>query len=134
MIAVDSSVVIAAFATWHDGHEGAVEALQQSPRLPSHAAFETFSVLTRLPPPHRAPADLVSAFIDSRFPAPFLILSDPACKELIGSAPGLEIVGGAVYDAVIAATAREHDAKLLSRDRRAVSTYERLGVDYEILG
>lgn len=133
MIAVDSSVVIAAFATWHDGHESALGALQQSPRLPSHAAFETFSVLTRLPPPHRAPADLVSAFIDSRFPEPFLILSDSACRGLIRSAPDLEIVGGAIYDAVIAATAREHDAMLLSRDRRAASTYERLGVDYEVL-
>jgi len=34
---------------------------------------------------------------------------------------------------LIAATASHAGATLLSRDRRAAATYERLGVDYELL-
>lgn len=40
--------------------------------------------------------------------------------------------GGAVYDAVVAATARDHGATLLSRDRRAARVYDALGVRYEL--
>lgn len=54
MKAVDSSVVIAAFATWHEYHVIARKAMTARPRLIAHAAVESYSVLTRLPPPHRA--------------------------------------------------------------------------------
>ncbi|MEZ5295315.1 MAG: PIN domain-containing protein [Ilumatobacteraceae bacterium] len=37
--------------------------------------------------------------------------------------------GGSTYDALIGATAAHHGASLLTRDERAVETYERLGVD-----
>ncbi|MBM3750806.1 MAG: type II toxin-antitoxin system VapC family toxin [Acidimicrobiia bacterium] len=37
MIAVDSSVVVAAFASWHEGHTSAVAVLARSPRIPAHA-------------------------------------------------------------------------------------------------
>lgn len=61
MIALDSSVVIAGFGTWHEHHERAVEVLRRTPRLPAHAALEAYSVLTRLPDPFRAePAELVT--------------------------------------------------------------------------
>lgn len=50
MIAVDTSVVVAAFASWHEGHASAVSALARRPRLPTHVTVEAFSVLTRLPP------------------------------------------------------------------------------------
>lgn len=41
--------------------------------------------------------------------------------------------GVAVYDAQIAATAKHHGLKLLSRDRRAAAIYELIGVDYELV-
>jgi predicted nucleic acid-binding protein len=44
------------------------------------------------------------------------------------------ILGGAVFDALIAATAMEHDMCLITRDERAARTYEALGVEYELLG
>lgn len=50
MIAADTSVVVAAFASWHEGHESALVALARRPRLPGHVALESYSVLTRLPP------------------------------------------------------------------------------------
>jgi predicted nucleic acid-binding protein len=43
------------------------------------------------------------------------------------------LAGGAIYDALIAATASRAGATLLSRDRRAAATYEMLGADYELV-
>jgi hypothetical protein len=37
------------------------------------------------------------------------------------------VAGGAVYDAVVALAAVEHDAELATRDRRAMATYELVG-------
>ena len=67
MKAVDSSVVIAAFASWHEHHVIARKAMTARPRLIAHAAVESYSVLTRLPPPHRASPDIVHSFITERF-------------------------------------------------------------------
>jgi hypothetical protein len=48
MKAVDSSVVIAACATWHEHHVVARKAMAGRPRLVAQAAVESYSVLTRL--------------------------------------------------------------------------------------
>jgi hypothetical protein len=37
------------------------------------------------------------------------------------------IVGGAVYDAMVALAAAEHDAELATRDMRARASYEMVG-------
>ncbi|MGH2853907.1 MAG: hypothetical protein ACRDLF_06920, partial [Solirubrobacteraceae bacterium] len=50
----DSSVVIAAFASWNRHHEAAVEALGDARDLVAHVELESYSVLTRLPEPFRA--------------------------------------------------------------------------------
>ena len=133
MIAVDTSVIVAAFASWHEGHRTAAAALARRPRVPAHALIETFSVLTRLPPPHRAPANLVSTFLVERFTEPPLALPSRAHLELIERAAATGITGGSIYDALIAATVRHARARLLTRDRRAAATYERFGVEYEVL-
>jgi predicted nucleic acid-binding protein len=39
------------------------------------------------------------------------------------------IRGGALYDALIAATARHHDHTLITADRRAAPVYTALGVE-----
>jgi hypothetical protein len=36
--------------------------------------LETYSVLTRLPPPHRAPGALVQRFLDAQFSAPHIVI------------------------------------------------------------
>jgi predicted nucleic acid-binding protein len=133
LIAVDTSVVVAGFASWHEGHEAATSALARKPRLPAHVLIETYSVLTRLPAPHRAPADLVAGFLSERFPATLLTLSASAYRDLVGSAVTAGLIGGAVYDALIAETAKRAGALLLTRDRRALATYERIGVRYELV-
>ena len=117
----------------HEHHEPVFEALaDRRLGLAGHAAFETFSVLTRLPLPHRrSPVDvgrvLSANFPESRF------LSGEAAGLLLSTLAGDGIGGGSVYDAVVAAVAVEHHLSLLSRDRRAVEVYRRLGAEVEML-
>jgi predicted nucleic acid-binding protein len=131
--AADSSLVIAAFASWHESHDVARRAIDAGVRLVEHCALETLSVLTRLPPPHRAAGNLVRDFLRERFPKPFLRLSAKAYRRFLFELPERGIAGGAVYDALIAATAAEHGIELLSCDRRAASNYERYGIRFALL-
>ena len=133
MIVTDTSVVVAAFGSWHAQHEVAERALGDRPRLIAHCALEAYSVLTRLPPPHRAPAPLVRDFLARWFPDPYVALNADGYQALIPRLVELGISGGPVYDALVAATARAVSAVLLSCDRRAAHTYERLGAEFRIL-
>lgn len=128
MIAADTSVVVAAFATWHEHHEPARVALDRGLRLVEHCALETFSVLTRLPPPHRCTATVVRDFLRARFPAPFLRLDAAAYREFLLSLPDHAVAGGAAYDALVGATVVHCGAELITCDRRAASVYDRYGV------
>jgi predicted nucleic acid-binding protein len=134
MKAVDSSVVVAAFATWHEHHALARAAMSNRPRLVAHAAVESYSVLTRLPPPHRANPSIVHAFITQRFTEPYLTLSEAGYQELLATVAARQILGGPAYDALIAFTAAEHQATLLSLDQRAAAIYEAIGATVERLG
>lgn len=133
MRTADTSVVVAAFASWHEKHAVAREALAGGMRLIEHCALETYSVLTRLPAPHRAPTDLVRQFLRERFPSPYLRLSARAYRSFVLHLPDHGIAGGAAYDALVAATAAHARADLLSCDRRAASVYERYGVHIRLL-
>ena len=133
MIAVDTSVVVAGFASWHEGHRSAAAVLARKPRVPAHVLVEAYSVLTRLPPPHRAPSDLVATFLVERFPEAPLVLPARAHVELVQASARVGLAGGVVYDALIAATARHAGATLLTRDLRARPVYERMKVRYELL-
>lgn len=134
MIAADTSVVVAAFASWHEWHDEADRALSRGSRLVAHSALEVFSVLTRLPPPHRAPARLVRDFLVARFPEPYLSLTPAEHRLLIPTLTDLGVTGGATYDALISITAAKAGATLLSCDLRALRTYERCGVKVSLLG
>lgn len=128
MIAVDSSVVVPAFASWHAGHAAADALLAENPELIAHAALETYSVLTRLPAPHRAPPPIVRDYLVERFPEPWLSLTATEQRAFFERLPELGLSGGAVYDALIAATASSRDAELVTLDARALETYRRVGV------
>jgi predicted nucleic acid-binding protein len=133
VIALDTSVVVAAFASWHEAHAGAVALLARAPRLPAHVVVETYSVLTRLPPPHRAAPAIVERFLLESFPAAPLALPGTAQRSLVSLAAQTGMPGGAIYDLLVAATAKRARAKLLTRDRRALAAYEAVGVDFELL-
>lgn len=128
MRVVDTSVVVAGFATWHERHESARRVLDGSPRLVEHCALESYSVLTRLPAPHRAPSDVARDFLAARFRRPFLRMSAASHRRFVLGLSDHGIAGGAVYDALIAATAAEAGAELATCDRRAQATYEKYGV------
>jgi predicted nucleic acid-binding protein len=128
MKAADTSLVVAAFASWHEHHELARRVLDGGVRLIEHCALETYSVLTRLSPPHRSPGAVVRDFIRTRFPQPFLRLSVPAYRAFVLDLPDHEVSGGAAYDALVAATAAGCRAELVTCDRRAAAVYESFGV------
>lgn len=128
MKAADTSLAVAAFASWHERHEAARRLLDGGVRLIEHCAPETCSVLTRLPPPHRSPGGLVRDFIRARFPQPFLRLSAPAYRAFVLGLPEHDVAGGAAYDALVAATAAACGAELVTCDRRAATVYETYGV------
>jgi predicted nucleic acid-binding protein len=132
-LTADSSVLIAAFAPWHDAHESARPAVRGLRDLVAHAELETYSTLTRLPEQVRAPAPAVAEFL-AQFAGSRLTLDAHRRRGLVRRLSDLGISGGAVYDAVIAATAADHRMTLLTLDRRAARVYERLGVDYRLLG
>lgn len=133
MKAADTSLVVAAFASWHESHEAARGALDGGVRLIEHCALESYSVLTRLPPPHRATGEVVRDFLTARFPKAFLRLSEQAYKDFILGLPDHGVSGGATYDALVAATAADCDAELVTCDRRALPIYERYGVRTQLL-
>ena len=100
--------------------------------LSGHALAETYSVLTRLPGDARVkPAD-AAALIDENF-AESLPLGARAARVAHREFARQGIAGGATYDGLVALAARERGAVLVTRDARARSTYEALGVSTEVL-
>lgn len=129
----DTSVVIAAFASWNEKHDAAVEALGDVRDLVAHVELEAYSVLTRLPEPLRAEAGLVAEYLREDFSGERLVLPGPECHGMVERLAKLSISGGAVYDASVGMTADYHGRALLSCDLRAARTYEKLGIDVTYL-
>jgi predicted nucleic acid-binding protein len=75
----------------------------------------------------------VAALLARNFPAT-RFLSAEATASLLDELARLRIAGGAVYDALVAACANEHDLVLATRDRRALETYRTLDVDIDFIG
>jgi predicted nucleic acid-binding protein len=133
VVLLDTSAAIALILEDHERHAATLSAVRGRPLgLAGHAWFETYSVLTRLPSGlRRSPADaqrlLAHNFPESRY------LGSAAAAELVKELAEIGISGGTVYDALVAATAREHGLRLLSDDSRARPTYEAMGVEVEKL-
>lgn len=100
--------------------------------LCGHAAFETFSVLSRLPGQlRRRPVD-VARILTVSFPKTRYLDIDTTAS-LFNRLADLDLAGGAVYDALVAATAVTHGAELLTRDRRATDTYVAVGTSFTLV-
>lgn len=96
--------------------------------LAGHAAYETFSVITRLPEPSRVSPALAVRILRHNFPHSEHI-SARRTASLFAELADAGISGGAVYDALVGAAAREHGRPLVTRDARALRTYQALGVE-----
>jgi predicted nucleic acid-binding protein len=130
---VDTSVAIPLVVADHEHHRVVVDAIgNKTLGLAGHAAFETFSILTRLPPPARRSPSVVGRLIAQNFPVT-CFLSDHAAAELMARLGALGVAGGAVYDALVGAAAVEHGLSLLTRDRRAADTYRRIDVNFVLV-
>lgn len=130
---VDTSVAVPVVLADHDQHEPTVRALGgRRLGLAGHAAFEAFSVLTRLPAPARRTPTDVARLLAVSFPLSAFLSSD-ATGALLDRLADLDIAGGSVYDALIGATAAEHQRVLVTRDRRALETYRSLGAEVELI-
>lgn len=110
-----------------------MSALNRGVELIAHAVVETFSVLTRLPPPHRVVPAAARGYLASVTAHDYLTLDAHAHRALIDDLVEQQISGGSTYDALVGCTARAAGATLLTRDRRAVAIYQRLGVAFELL-
>lgn len=131
---VDTSAAVALSVADHEGR-AAARAVVEGRRLglAGHAAFESFSVLTRLPAPMRRTPAAVGRLLATNFPYS-RFLGAAAASALLGRLDGAGIAGGSVYDALVGATAVEHGVPLVTRDRRALGTYRALDVDVIMVG
>lgn len=131
MITVDSSVLIPALRQSHPAHEVARAALRQPGlRLLAHVTAETFAQLTRARP--RVHPELVVEALRALDNQP-VALSGEQYLATLKSCADDALVGGAVYDALIAFAARESGLRLLSLDQRAVRTYATMRADHQLL-
>src|SRR5262245_48168256 len=116
VVLLDTSAAVALSVEDHVHHAATVDALGgRKLGLAGHAAFETFSVLTRLPPPARRPPAVIARLLATNFPHT-RFLSSEAAHTLFGELANGEIAGGAIYDALVGAAAREHGAVLVTHD------------------
>jgi predicted nucleic acid-binding protein len=135
VITPDSSVVIAAAAQWHTDHDAAVEALGRNQTvLGTHVAYETTAALSRMPEGHRLSPTTVLDWLERRFPGDWLSLPSAAARQALRIAVEQGVRGGALYDALVGATAAHHQMMLLTADRRAGPVYRALGVTLDYVG
>lgn len=130
MIAPDTSVVIAAASSWHTAHAAAVAALAAAPcALLVHVAYETTAALSRMPEGQRVAPGIALDWLERRFDGKWLALPPDAARTALRAAVASGVRGGALYDALIAATAVHHGRRLVSADRRAAASYAAVGAD-----
>lgn len=120
-VALDTSVVVAALLGWHEAHDACADAvaraLDEDTILPQSALIESYSVMTRLPSPHRVrPADAMQILAGSfRNDARIVALRPGSSWELLSRVRDHGVTGGLVYDARILAEARTgHATRLLT--------------------
>ena len=133
IVLLDTSAAVALVLEDHDAHAAALEAVRgHRLGLSGHAWFETYSVLTRLPAGlRRSPPD-VGRLLAHNFPETVFL----GAKEAAGLGKELAILGisgGAVYDALVGAAARQHRRALVSADARARPVYEALEVQLKLI-
>lgn len=132
-LAVDTSVAVPLLVQTHRAHAAVVSWWDNRDlSLSGHALAETYSVLTRLPGDLRVAPDDAARLLEARFSRP-LLLGPEVAQRLPAVLAAAGIAGGAVYDALIALAAVEHDAQLATRDARAKITYEAIGANVVVV-
>jgi predicted nucleic acid-binding protein len=119
IVAVDTSVIVAALSTWDPRYESAariIERLADENTLivPLHALMEAYSVLTRRPRPVQlTPMQALRALDESFGDIAVAGLSTDHIWPLLKTFVDRGISGGRIYDAAIAHVAREAGAEAI---------------------
>ena len=117
--AVDTSVVVAALLSWHEGHEAARKALERCLTaerlvLPAPTLLEAYAVMTRLPSPHRlSPTDAAALLRDTFAGGNTVALDSGEVWQLVENLETNQVSGGRSYDGHILACARKAGARRL---------------------
>jgi predicted nucleic acid-binding protein len=111
---LDTSCLVAAVCAWHRHHAATRREIERRDAageklvLAAHSLAEAFSVLTRLPEPHRLRSDDALALIEANWGETRLVaLAATDYRAALRRCRDAGIGGGAVYDALIAACARK---------------------------
>jgi predicted nucleic acid-binding protein len=120
-IAIDSNVLVASVLSWHEHHRAALSAVEAAVEGPDelvvvgHTLAEAYSVMTRLPAPHRVRPEDAVALLEGVVDAATAILglSGRDTWRTVRALPDVPASGGRTYDALIAATARRGGARRL---------------------
>jgi predicted nucleic acid-binding protein len=99
----------------------------------AHVAFETVSALSLMPEPYRVAPRVVQEAIERVYPDAWLALDADAQRAALTCAVEAGLRGGALCDALVAATASAHGATLVSADRRASRAYRAIGVEVALV-
>ncbi|MCX6591285.1 MAG: PIN domain-containing protein [Acidobacteria bacterium] len=117
MIALDSSVLVAALCGWHTHHRESAAALANSPSggflVASHSILETFAVLTRLPPGQRLSPRSVVKLLEALQPRLTVVSPTFDPWVLLKQAISHGTTGGQTYDLLIATTVAQAGATTL---------------------
>lgn len=134
--------MIAAVCSWHEHHEAAAYEIER--RLTGRAKMivaapaliEAYSVLTRLPPPHRLSPQTAVALLENNFLklATVIALNAKAYEALLLQAAKNSIAGGRTYDAVIGSCAEQGRASTVLTFNAADFTALGKGFDVVIPG
>ncbi|MDR3359644.1 MAG: PIN domain-containing protein [Bifidobacteriaceae bacterium] len=127
--ALDTSVSVPLCLASHPLNDALSEwAKGKDIRLTAHSLAEAYAVLTRLPGGARLAPEHAASILEDGF-GPALAIDPRTAVSVHRRLAEAGIAGGAVFDALIALTALEHQAVLVSRDIRAKATYALLGVN-----
>jgi predicted nucleic acid-binding protein len=136
VIALDSSILVAALLGWHERHEAAARALDRALAtgdlvLPVPALVEAYAVLTRLPAPHRlSPSDALTLLEANFAEVRLASFSARDAWPMLRRLARMQLAGGITWDAVIVEAAKEAKAgRLLTLNPR---DFERLDAGIDI--
>ena len=115
---LDSSVLVASFNEQHVHHEPSFQLVRAQNKktgcISAHSLAEVYSTLTGMPGKHRVSPDQVLLFLDSLRETLSVISIDADDYRLaLESAASINIIGGAIYDALLGHIARKSKSEVI---------------------
>ena len=135
--------MVAALCAWHVHHSQAIAEIERRLRraermlVAAPALVDAYSVLTRFPPPHRVSPTEALTLLEANFfrLARIIVLDRRGYQGVLAQAPGAGILGGRIYDAVIAACVlRARGTTLLTFNADHFLPFEQDGLEVVVPG